>query len=44
MGYTASINAMSNAIIALMKALNELGGYHVKVGDAVEAFLSGVGA
>ncbi len=43
MGYTASINAMSNAIIALMKALNELG-YHVKVGDAVEAFLSGVGA
>ncbi len=40
-GYTASINIMVNAIIALAKALNELG-HRVKVGDAVEAFLSGV--
>ncbi|GAB6947657.1 alanine--glyoxylate aminotransferase family protein [Vulcanisaeta sp. JCM 16161] len=43
MGYTASINAMTNAIMALAKALNDLG-YHVKVGDAIEAFLGGVGA
>ncbi len=43
MGYTASINAMTNAIVALAKALNDLG-YHVKIGDAIEAFLGGVGA
>ncbi|WP_054856911.1 alanine--glyoxylate aminotransferase family protein [Vulcanisaeta sp. JCM 16159] len=40
MGYTASLNIMANAIIALAKALNELG-HRVRMGDAVEAFLSG---
>ena len=43
MGYTASINAMTNAIVALARALNDLG-YRIKIGDAIEAFLSGVRA
>lgn len=43
MGYTASINHMVNAIVALGKALRELG-YGVNIGDAVEAFLKGSGA
>ncbi|MFP3302778.1 MAG: alanine--glyoxylate aminotransferase family protein [Caldivirga sp.] len=42
MGYTASLNIMTNAIVALAKALNDAG-YRVKVSDAVEAFLGGVG-
>jgi hypothetical protein len=41
MGYTASVNIMSNAIIALAKALNDVG-YRVRVSDAMEAFLNGV--
>ncbi|MGC9179796.1 MAG: pyridoxal-phosphate-dependent aminotransferase family protein [Vulcanisaeta sp.] len=41
MGYTASINIMTNAITVLAKVLNELG-HHVKIGDAIEAFLGGV--
>jgi alanine-glyoxylate transaminase/serine-glyoxylate transaminase/serine-pyruvate transaminase len=40
MGYTASLSIMSNAIIALAKALNDVG-YRVRVGDAIDAFLSG---
>jgi len=42
MGYTASLNMMTNAVVALAKALNDAG-YRVKVSDAVEAFLNGVG-
>lgn len=40
MGYTASLHIMVNAVVALAKALNDVG-YRVKVGDAVDAFLSG---
>ncbi|ABW01039.1 pyridoxal-phosphate-dependent aminotransferase family protein [Caldivirga maquilingensis] len=43
MGYTASVNAMVTALTALAKALND-SGYRVKVGDVIEAFLSGVAA
>ncbi len=41
MGYTASVNHMLNAVVALAKALRDLG-LRVNVGDVVEAFLGGL--
>ncbi|WP_291999461.1 alanine--glyoxylate aminotransferase family protein [Caldivirga sp.] len=43
MGYTASLSIMTSTLTALAKALND-SGYRVKIGDVIEAFLSGVGA
>ncbi len=43
MGYTASLSIMTSTLMALAKALND-SGYRVRVGDVIEAFLSGVGA